>query len=304
MANHRNAGRATVRKHRTVGGTHRDSAVPMSLVKASVLGVLATATIAAPLAAAAAGIDQAAPQGETIAAAQPAAVAQPAVAAAPVALPSAEANGALEVRAADGSADRSEQRTSPAAATSDASEADAAAKQGTGIEVSIPAPEPEPAPVAEKAAGATGSAAAPAGSSEEPASDAASTSSGYLRPVSGPITSGYGGRVHPVLGYFKGHDGVDFGAACGAPVHAAKSGTVIAVEYHHASGNRVKIDHGNGVVTGYYHLQGFNTSVGATVGAGDTIGYVGSTGRSTGCHLHFAKMDEAGNYSNPMSILR
>ena len=110
--------------------------------------------------------------------------------------------------------------------------------------------------------------------------------------------------MHPVLGYFKGHDGVDFGAACGTPVHAAQAGTVVAVEHNSASGNRVKVDHGNGVITGYYHLQGFNTSVGATVAAGDTIGYVGSTGRSTGCHLHFAKMDEAGNYSNPMSILR
>ena len=87
-------------------------------------------------------------------------------------------------------------------------------------------------------------------------------------------------------------------------MHAAQAGTVIAVEYNSASGNRVKIDHGNGVVTGYYHLQGFNTSVGATVAQGDTIGYVGSTGRSTGCHLHFAKMDTAGNYSDPMSLLQ
>lgn len=110
--------------------------------------------------------------------------------------------------------------------------------------------------------------------------------------------------MHPVLGYYKSHDGVDFGASCGTPVSAAQSGTVVAVEYHRASGNRVKVDHGNGVVTGYYHLQGFATSVGATVSAGETIGYVGSTGRSTGCHLHFAKMDEAGNYSNPMTILR
>lgn len=125
-----------------------------------------------------------------------------------------------------------------------------------------------------------------------------------MRPVDAPITSGYGGRIHPVLGYYKGHGGVDFGATCGTPVGAAKSGTVVAAEYNRTSGNRVKIDHGNGVVTGYYHLQGFNTSVGATVGAGDTIGYAGTTGRSTGCHLHFAKMDEAGNYSDPMSILR
>nr|WP_245349199.1 M23 family metallopeptidase [Brachybacterium fresconis] len=110
--------------------------------------------------------------------------------------------------------------------------------------------------------------------------------------------------MHPVLGYFKGHDGVDFGASCGAPVKAVRSGKVVSASYQGASGNRVEVDHGNGVVTGYFHLQGFNTSVGSTVEQGETIGYVGSTGRSTGCHLHFAKMDEAGNYSNPMSILR
>lgn len=283
MANHRADGRAAVRKHRAVGGTHRDSALPSGALKAGVLGVLATATIAAPLAAAAAGIDEAAPQGETLAQAQPAAVAQPAAELAPVALPAAQAaattDAVIETRTEEDGASRSEERTAPSAA-------EEPAEQGTGIEVSVPEPEPEPVAVE------SADAAAPVGGS------------GYVRPVNGTITSGYGGRVHPVLGYYKGHDGVDFGASCGTPVHAAQSGTVIAVEYHRASGNRVKIDHGNGVVTGYYHLQGFNTSVGASVGAGDTIGYVGSTGRSTGCHLHFAKMDEAGNYSNPMSILR
>ena len=285
MANHRADGRATVRKHRLPGGTHRDSAVSAGAVKVGVLGVLATATIAAPLAAAASGIDEAAPQGETSAqAAAPAASAAEAQAPAPVALPSTEtAEAAVETRADDADADRSEARTSPVSDDAEAEDGDAEdadGAEGTGIEVSVP----EPVEEAEVAA---------------PVGD-----DGYLRPVSGPITSGYGGRMHPVLGYFKGHDGVDFGATCGTPVHAAKAGTVIAVEYHHASGKRVKIDHGNGVVTGYYHLQGFNTSVGATVAAGDTIGYVGSTGRSTGCHLHFAKMDEAGNYSDPMSILR
>ncbi|GAA4525956.1 M23 family metallopeptidase [Brachybacterium paraconglomeratum] len=292
MANHRANGRAAVRKHRVVGGTHRDSALPSGALKAGVLGVLATATIAAPLAAAAAGIDETAPQAETVAQAQPATVVQPAAAIAPVALPAAEVaettEAVLETRDEEDGASRSEERTAPVAEEAATEEP---AEQGTGIEVSLPEPEPEPVAVEDEAAEGSGD-AAPIGGS------------GYVRPVNGSITSGYGGRVHPVLGYYKGHDGVDFGASCGAPVHAAKSGTVIAVEYHHASGNRVKIDHGNGVVTGYYHLQGFNTSVGATVGAGDTIGYVGSTGRSTGCHLHFAKMDEAGNYSNPMSILR
>lgn len=286
MANHRADGRATVRKHRAVGGTHRDSAVPAGALKVGVLGVLATATIAAPLAAAASGIDEAAVPGETLAQAQPAAPAQqPAAVTAPVALPTAdlaEAGDEVETREASTDASRSEGRTSPTFDDSDASE-EKAEDEGTGIEVSVPEPEPVTEP---------GSAAEPVGSS------------GYVRPVSGPLTSGYGGRMHPVLGYYKSHDGVDFGASCGTPVSAAQSGTVVAVEYHRASGNRVKVDHGNGVVTGYYHLQGFATSVGATVSAGETIGYVGSTGRSTGCHLHFAKMDEAGNYSNPMTILR
>ncbi|WP_304438556.1 M23 family metallopeptidase [Brachybacterium sp. sponge] len=300
MANHRSDGRATVRKHRSVGGTHRDHALPAGAVKAGVLGVLATATIAAPLAAAAAGIDEAAPA-EPIAQA-PAAAPQAAAAIAPVALPgatdaeAATTEAAVEERAAEGdAASRSEERTAPAAAEDEA--------EGTGIEVSVPEPEPVVTEAAAGAEGADGTVSAEGADSAE-GEAVVGSDSGYIRPSSGPITSGYGGRIHPVLGYYKGHDGVDFGAACGAPVKAAKSGTVVAVEYHHASGNRVKIDHGNGVVTGYYHLQGFNTSVGATVAQGDTIGYVGSTGRSTGCHLHFAKMDEAGNYSDPMSLLR
>ena len=306
MANHRSDGRATVRKHRAVGGTHRDHALPTGAVKAGVLGVLATATIAAPLAAAAAGVDEAAPA-EPIAQA-PAAAPQAAAAISPVALPgatdaaAATTEAAVEERAAEGdAASRSEERTAPAEEAGDS--------EGTGIEVSVPEPEPVVTEAAAGAEGAVGTASSEGTDSVE-GSDSAEgaavvgSDSGYIRPSSGAITSGYGGRVHPVLGYYKGHDGVDFGAACGAPVKAAKSGTVVAVEYHHASGNRVKIDHGNGVVTGYYHLQGFNTSVGATVAQGDTIGYVGSTGRSTGCHLHFAKMDEAGNYSDPMSLLR
>ncbi|WP_263310302.1 M23 family metallopeptidase [Brachybacterium atlanticum] len=298
MANHRADGRATVRKHRAVGGTHRDHALAAGAVKAGVLGVLATATIAAPLAAAAAGTDEAAPAEPIVQA--PAAAPQAAAAIAPVTLPGATATteAAVEERDVEGdAASRSEERTAPAAAE-DAAEDEA---ESTGIEVSVPEPV-----VTEAAAGAevADSTASAEGTDSADGEAVVGSDSGYIRPSSGSITSGYGGRVHPVLGYYKGHDGVDFGAACGAPVKAAKSGTVVAVEYHHASGNRVKIDHGNGVVTGYYHLQGFNTSVGATVAQGDTIGYVGSTGRSTGCHLHFAEMDEAGNYSDPMSLLR
>src|SRR5699024_3115052 len=177
-------------------------------------------------------------------------------------------------------------RTSPVADQEDSEEAEDT--EPFDIEVEAPAPEPEP----EEA--------------DKPDEDgaAAAATDGYVQPVDGPITSGYGYRTHPVLGSSKLHEGVDFGASCGTPVQAVKSGTVVATEFTSASGNRVKVDHGDGVVTGYYHLQDFATSVGATVEAGEVIGNVGNTGRSTGCHLHFAKMDGAGNYSDPMSILR
>lgn len=299
MANHRADGRATVRKHRAIGGTHRDAALPAGAMKVGVLSVLATATIAAPLAAAAAGIDETATQGDTVASELPDAASEPAAAAAaPVALPVADvassAQSATETRESGAEANRSTERASTSDDSDkaeDSEKSDGAEAESTGIEVSAPEPEPEPEPEVDAAAG-------------EDAGTAAASTGGYIQPVSGPITSGFGGRVHPVLGYFKGHNGVDFGAACGTPVKASKAGEVVAVEYNSSSGNRVKVDHGDGVITGYYHLQGFNTSVGATVQQGDIVGYVGSTGRSTGCHLHFAKMDEAGTYSNPMSLLR
>lgn len=287
-----------MRKLRATGGTHRDGALPASAVKVGVLGALATATIAAPLAAAAAGVEEGAelPQaaGSASAGSASAAAELPLQA---VSLPTAQLDEAsaetadaaeVEARESDSGANREQQRTSPAADQKDADQKDAAetadaeASEGAGIEVE--APEPEVL--------------------DEDGDALAQTDGGYLQPVNAPITSGYGYRTHPVLGSGKAHEGIDFGAACGTPVHSAQSGTVIATETTSASGNRVKVDHGNGVVTGYYHLQGFATSQGATVEAGEVIGYVGTTGRSTGCHLHFAKLDEAGNYSDPMSILR
>ncbi|GAA1483366.1 M23 family metallopeptidase [Brachybacterium fresconis] len=294
MANHRADGRATVRTLRANPGSHRDGALPAGAVKAGVLGVLATATIAAPLAAAAAGIDETVAPGDVTAAQQPqsdqaAPGADPS--SAPVALPEAGASAsvtqaAADTRESDEDASRSQERTAPSE-TKDAAEGKT--KKDAALDIEVELPEPEPVETAQTAASGE---SAPA------------SSGGYIDPVNAPITSGFGGRMHPVLGYFKGHDGVDFGASCGAPVKAVRSGKVVSASYQGASGNRVEVDHGNGVVTGYFHLQGFNTSVGSTVEQGETIGYVGSTGRSTGCHLHFAKMDEAGNYSNPMSILR
>lgn len=101
------------------------------------------------------------------------------------------------------------------------------------------------------------------------------------------ITSYYGWRLHPVLGYEKLHTGMDIGASYGANIIAATSGTVITATYNSAYGNYVVIDHGGGVCTLYAHQSSMAVSVGQYVSAGQVIGYVGSTGYSTGPHLHF-----------------
>ncbi|MEL4320462.1 peptidoglycan DD-metalloendopeptidase family protein [Leifsonia sp. YIM 134122] len=117
-------------------------------------------------------------------------------------------------------------------------------------------------------------------------------SSGWAIPASGRITDGYGAR--PVLcgsGGCSGsfHYGADIGAGCGSPIYAAASGTVVYTGYLGTYGNYVKIDHGNGVATGYAHIGygGTYVGVGQQVSAGQNIASVGTTGASTGCHLHY-----------------
>ncbi len=113
-------------------------------------------------------------------------------------------------------------------------------------------------------------------------------------PVQGPITSPFGWRIHPIYGYRSLHDGVDIGAACGTPIHAAADGVVISEYYQTAWGNRIIIDHGVhrgvGITTISNHLSGYAVSTGAHVTRGQVVGYVGTTGWSTGCHLHFTVM--------------
>ncbi|MBC7633846.1 M23 family metallopeptidase [Aeromicrobium sp.] len=110
-------------------------------------------------------------------------------------------------------------------------------------------------------------------------------------PVNGPITSPYGMRKHPVTGVYKLHDGTDFGVPCGTPVHAAAGGTIIQQYFNAAYGNRVILDNGVkrgvSVVTTYNHLSRFAVSSGSKVKRGQLIAYSGTTGYSTGCHLHF-----------------
>jgi murein DD-endopeptidase MepM/ murein hydrolase activator NlpD len=125
------------------------------------------------------------------------------------------------------------------------------------------------------------------------ADSSASTSSvahGFSYPVSAPITSPFGMRFHPVLHYWKLHDGTDFGAGCGTAIRAPYPGRVAERYYNAGYGNRLMIDHGNVdgryVTTGYNHAIRYTVSVGQHVSKGQVIGYVGTTGFSTGCHLH------------------
>ena len=103
------------------------------------------------------------------------------------------------------------------------------------------------------------------------------------------ITSRQGPRTHPVMGEYKNHGGTDIGASYGSAIYAADSGTVVRSSdgWNGGWGNYVMIDHGNGMQTLYAHMSSRAVSVGQTVSRGQTIGYVGSTGMSTGPHLHF-----------------
>lgn len=133
------------------------------------------------------------------------------------------------------------------------------------------------------------------------------SSGGFLSsPVNGYVTSSFGYRTHPIYGYRSLHDGVDFGAGCGQPLYAAASGTVVSRYYQSAWGNRLILDHGYqrgvGLATIYNHAIRYTVGVGQRVQRGQVIGYVGTTGWSTGCHLHFTVMAN-GAAVNPMGWL-
>lgn len=127
--------------------------------------------------------------------------------------------------------------------------------------------------------------------------------SGVLRPpLAAPVTSGFGMRIHPITGEPRLHDGIDLGAPCGTPVTAAGVGTVTNVGRAGGFGLRVEIDHGGGRVTSYSHLSSAAVTSGSPVAAGDTIARVGTTGTSTGCHLHFSVHD-GGTAVDPAPLL-
>ena len=119
---------------------------------------------------------------------------------------------------------------------------------------------------------------------------------GYYR-----ISSGFVHRINPVTNQPENHSGLDIPAPAGTPVNAAGNGVVAWAYRSGTAGNWVGIDHGNGIMTVYMHMSGFNCEVGDVVKTGDTIGFVGSTGQSTGNHLHFSVRID-GAYVNPVNF--
>ena len=127
------------------------------------------------------------------------------------------------------------------------------------------------------------------------------TSQGMRMPVNGRVTSGFGSRFHPILGYARMHSGLDLAAAYGSPIVAAADGRVVAAGWHGGYGRLVKIAHAGGVQTMYGHMSRIAASSGALVRQGQVIGYVGSTGLSTGPHLHYEVLKN-GRAVNPRSV--
>jgi murein DD-endopeptidase MepM/ murein hydrolase activator NlpD len=127
-----------------------------------------------------------------------------------------------------------------------------------------------------------------------------------LAPVDGSVTSPFGYRIHPIYGYWGLHDGTDFGVSCGEGMRAAAAGKVISRYYSSVYGNRLYLDvgkvNGHNLTVVYNHATSYRVNVGDTVARGEVVGYVGSTGWSTGCHLHFTVLQD-GTAVDPMNYL-
>jgi murein DD-endopeptidase MepM/ murein hydrolase activator NlpD len=131
-------------------------------------------------------------------------------------------------------------------------------------------------------------------------------SHGFLHPVAGAVSSSFGMRLHPLLKIWKLHDGTDFAAACGTAIRAPYAGVVTRAFFHSAYGNRLFLRHGSvdgvQVESAFNHAARYLVQPGQRVSRGQVIGEVGSTGLSTGCHLHLMVWLN-GQLSNPMSWL-
>ena len=116
------------------------------------------------------------------------------------------------------------------------------------------------------------------------------------------LTSPFGYRIHPIYGDWRFHSGVDLACSEGTPIYAARSGQVTAASYNGSMGYYVQINHGDGYASIYMHMTHYIVSAGEYVSQGEVIGYVGSTGDSTGDHLHFG-ISYYGEYVNPMEYI-
>ncbi|MFI2752980.1 peptidoglycan DD-metalloendopeptidase family protein [Cellulomonas sp. P22] len=153
---------------------------------------------------------------------------------------------------------------------------------------------------ADAAAAAAGKPATPAG----PVSGALFSNPTSISPIY--VTSEYGMRLHPTLGYVRLHAGIDLRTYCGTPIYAARAGTVLWAKSRYGFGNQVMVDHGlvNGssVMTSYNHMTSFVVRGGQSVGQGTLLGYSGNTGTSAACHLHF-EVYVNGVTQNPRPLL-
>jgi murein DD-endopeptidase MepM/ murein hydrolase activator NlpD len=120
-------------------------------------------------------------------------------------------------------------------------------------------------------------------------------------PVHGRMTSPFGERFHPILGYVRFHKGVDLAASAGTPIAAAADGKVVGAGWHGGYGEQVAIAHADGIETTYGHMSRIAAHIGQVVRKGEVIGWVGSTGLSTGPHVHF-EVTRNGRPVNPMSV--
>lgn len=132
--------------------------------------------------------------------------------------------------------------------------------------------------------------------------DAVHVSEPAFLPVEGPVTSGFGARIHPITGKKSFHTGLDIAASEGTPVAAAYGGTVLETGQTEGRGKYIRLRHGDSMQTMYCHLSEIDVSQGDRIEAGDAIGKVGSTGMSTGPHLHFEVWID-GVRCNPVYVL-
>lgn len=145
------------------------------------------------------------------------------------------------------------------------------------------------------------------GGSSSPDADRPENSQSTLRkPVNGRITSKYGMRMHPIYKYRRMHTGIDFGGGCGTPIYAAEDGRVSTTRWAGGYGNQLIIDHGviggRAFASSYNHLKRFAVRPGQRVSRGQVVAYEGTTGASTGCHLHFEVFVD-GRRTNPAKYL-